>query len=204
MANCMKNLINYYGIIVSIFIISGCDSDIKNNIEKSGYNQFRTSDFGRLNPLAPPETKQWGQFAGVWDCISRDLDMRDDKEEWYDNKAIWKWEYVLGGHAILNQWWQEDRSPNPVTEEFFATGIFIFNPKTRLWEAVVLNSRPHKISPKFQAEYKDEKIKMHDGTGKWLVTFYDIKQNSFEWKYEVLTKNGDWKSISKISAVRKL
>ena len=111
---------------------------------------------------------------------------------------------MLGGHAVLNQWWQEDISPNPRTKEFFATGIFIFNPETNQWEAVVLNSRPHRISPKFQAKYENGNIQMHDGSGKWLVTFFDIQKESFEWKYEVIAEDGSRKSISEISAKRKL
>ncbi len=187
-------------VIISTLIIAGCDVPLKGNLEpEADYN------FGQLNPSAPPETEQWGQLVGVWKCISKDLDLRDkDNPVWYENKAIWKWEYVLGGHAVLNQWWQEDTSPNPMTNEFFATGMFIFNPETNLWEAVVMNSRPHKLSPKFQAEYKDGKIEMDDGTGKWLVTFYNIEKSYFDWKYEVLTPDGTWKPISEITATRKI
>ena len=45
---------------------------------------------------------------------------------------------------------------------------------------------------------------MHDGKGNWLVAFFDLKENSFEWKYETLTDDGEWKSISEISAKRKV
>ncbi len=156
-----------------------------------------------LNPKAPEQTRQFGQLSGLWKCISEDLvKAPDGSYTWYKNNATWKWEYVLGGHAVLNQWWQEDTSPNPPTKEYFATGIFIYNPKTTLWEIVVLNSRPHKISPKFQATYKDNEIHMHDGTDTWMVTFYEIKTNSFKWKYEVIDSIGNRKVISRISAQR--
>ena len=163
------------------------------------------SAYGTINTEAPKETLEFGQLAGLWDCISKDLVKNENGEKkWFTNKAIWKWEYILGGHALLNQWWQEDNSPNPITKEYFASGIFIFNPNTRLWEAVVMNSRPHKLSPKFEAKCKDGKILMHDGTGKWLVTFFNISKQSFEWKYEVLSADGHWEAISTISAKRGL
>ncbi len=183
-----------------LVVLIGCNGADSNEIKQPA----NLKDYGEINPNAPKETEQWGQLAGDWDCISLDLNMNSKSEgEWYSNRATWKWEYVLGGHAMLNQWWQEDTSPNPISKEYFATGIFIFNPKTSKWEAVVMNSRPHKISTKFEAEYKDETIQMHDGTGKWLVTFYDIKENSFQWKYEILTDSGQWKPISKITAKRR-
>jgi hypothetical protein len=159
--------------------------------------------YGKLNAEAPEETSQWGQLAGVWQCVSKDIATREEGERtWFTNKAIWKWEYVLGGHAVLNQWWQEDNNPKAATSEFFATGLFIFNPKTNLWEAVVAHSRPHQLSPKFQASFQDGKIMMHDGTGEWLVTFYDIKPNSFEWRYDIPDSKGGWRPISFISAKR--
>ncbi len=186
----------------SIVLILACN--VLKEKEHQGINETEQSKKVRsINPRAPVETSQFGQLVGEWECISRDLDTSDENnEKWYINKAKWKWEYVLGGHALLNNWWQEDNSPNAEVKEYFATGIFIFNPKTKLWEIVVLNSKPHKISPKFQAEYKNETIQMHDRSGKWLVTFFDIKKNSFQWKYEVFTEEGTWKSISEISAVR--
>ncbi|MEP5611369.1 MAG: hypothetical protein ABJP45_03935 [Cyclobacteriaceae bacterium] len=188
------NCVLFCCFFFSLFI-SGCSTL---GYEES-YDSAQTA-YGKLNPNAPAETIQWGQFAGKWDCISRDL----VDSIWYENKATWKWEYILGGHAILNEWWQEDTSPNPPSKEYYATGVFIVNRETKLWEAVVLNTRPHKISSKFEAEYKDSTIQMHDGTGTWLVTFYDITKDSFEWKYEVLRSKGVWSPISTISATRRL
>ena len=189
--------------ITSLFlIVSNCQAD--SQIKEEETPIVPANQYGTLNPDAPKETLQWGQLVGEWDCISKDLDTRDENNpKWYSNKATWKWEYILGGHALFNEWWQEDISPNPISKEYFAAGIFIFNPKTNLWEVVVMNSRPHQLSPKFQASYIDGRIEMHDGTGKWLVTFFDITKISFEWKYEILGERGEWEAISTISAKRK-
>ncbi|SHH08977.1 hypothetical protein [Flagellimonas flava] len=192
-------------VISAVLILStSCTTQGKEKTAETAGLNHMTKDYGSLGKDAPKETEQWGQLAGEWECISKDLDRRDkENPQWYSNRATWQWEYVLGGHAVLNRYWQEDNSPNPVTKDFFATGIFIFNPKTSLWEAVVLNTRAHRISSKFQASFKDGKIEMHDGSGTWLVTFFNIKKNSFDWKYEVLKEDGGWKSISEISAKRK-
>ncbi|MEQ9424726.1 MAG: hypothetical protein RJQ09_09935 [Cyclobacteriaceae bacterium] len=153
-----------------------------------------------LNTNAPAETAQIGQLIGLWNCVSKDL----VDSVWYENKALWKWEYTLGGHAVLNHWWQEDNSLNAPTLEYFANGIFIFNKDAKSWEAVILNSRPHKISPKFQLDYVDKEIRMHDGRGTWLVSFFNIAKDAFDWKYEIKKADGTWGKISEISAVRKV
>ena len=189
-------------IVIGTLVFIGCESPSMK--EETGDFVSKTQDYGEIHPNAPKKTIQWGQLAGDWQCISKDLDLRSGYDEkWYSNKATWRWQYILGGHAVFNEWWQEDTAPNPATPEFFAAGMFIVNPETNEWEAVVINSRPHKIPPKFEAQYENGKIRMHDGTGKWQVTFFDITKNSFEWKYEIRTKSGDWKSISEISAKRK-
>lgn len=198
------NGILYYMIIFVYFLlVAGCRYSITEKPADIESKQAVKPVLGKLNPNAPKETIQIGQLIGEWDCISKDLVSIEDSAVWFTNDATWKWEYILGGHALLNNWWQEDTSPNPVTKEYFAAGIFIFNPETELWEASIMNSRPHKISPKFQLYYQNEKLQMHDGSGKWLVTFFDIKQDTFEWKYEILTETGNWKAISRISARRK-
>lgn len=138
-------------------------------------------------------------LIGSWDCVSEDL----VDSVWYQNKAFWRWEYILGGHAILNHWWQEDNSLNALTDEYYANGFFIRNKETDQWEAVVMNSRSHKLSPKFKLEFQGTLIKMHDGSGQWQVTFYEITDDSFMWKYEILAANNEWKPISKIIATRK-
>lgn len=202
-----KYVILYYAVIFGyFFLVAGCKYTVSNKSPgDSQINQTATwSEFGELNPSAPKETIQLGQLIGEWDCISLDLKSIDaDSSVWYSNRATWKWEYILGGHALLNNWWQEDTSPNPTTREYFVAGIFIFNPNTKHWEASVMNSRAKRISPKFQLIYKADQIQMHDGSGKWLVTFFDIHKDSFEWKYEILTEVEEWKPISKISAKRK-
>lgn len=159
---------------------------------------FDEFPFGYYNNGEPLAERALHRLVGNWSCTS--FDLIDDV--WYENQAYWKWEYILGGHAVLNHWWQEDNSPQSPTPTYFANGIFIFNKQNEQWEAVILNSRPHQISPKFQVDTYPDKITMHDGTETWLVTFYDITEHSFNWKYEVPDNNAVWKPISKIVASR--
>lgn len=178
---------------ILIFILASCSSGEYLD-ERFGYTE--QLPLGKPNPHE--ESAPFAKLIGSWVCVSRDV----VDSTWYDNKAAWKWEYILGGHAVLNHWWQEDNSPKAPTQEYFANGIFIRNKDTNHWEAVIVNSRPHKLSPRFQLDLKGNEIHMSDGTGKWLVTFYDITEDSFEWKYEVLNKEGIWTPISEISAVK--
>jgi len=182
-----------FSIVLLLLISCQTSCDFENGREKD-FPDFISKPSGAAEDLEP-----FSNLIGNWDCASEDL----VDSVWYKNKALWSWEYVLGGHAILNHWWQEDNSLNAPSAEYFANGIFIRNKETNEWEAVVMNSRPHKLSPKFKFEIEKDEIKMHDGSGSWHVIFFDISENSFEWKYEVFTSKQEWVPISRISAKRR-
>ncbi len=182
-------------LILLVLFIS-CNSSPKSEEESQvDITKFSFKPSGIEDDMEP-----FSRLVGNWDCISEDM----VDSVWYENKALWRWEYTLGGHAILNHWWQEDNSVNPPSKEYFANGIFIRNRETNIWEAVVMNSRPHRLSSKFRIDTEKETIKMHDGSGTWQVVFFDIHENSFRWKYEVLTSKNEWIPISRIHAKRNL
>lgn len=192
-------------ISLSLLTMTRCLFSETENLPSSDNALFlsTTNIFTKPNPSAPPETIQLDKLIGEWNCISDDLVTIDgDSSVWFANKATWRWEYMLGGHALLNHWWQEDNSPNSISKEYYVAGIFIFNPDDGFWEAAIMNSRLHKISPKFQLHHQSDRLEMHDGSGKWLATFFNITTNTFEWKYEVLADDNQWKAISKIHAKR--
>ncbi|WP_298899094.1 hypothetical protein [uncultured Psychroserpens sp.] len=190
-------------LVLSLLNCNGTSNGKKETkeIETENNNDPYNYDYGMINPEAPKQTIEFGQLVGLWDCVSKDL-VKDENgnEKWYTNKAFWKWEYILGGHAILNNWWQEDNSPNAVTKEYFASGVFIFNPETALWEITVMNSRPHKLSSQFQGNRMDDNLKISDTTKTWQITFHNITNDSFQWKYDIVTEEGNWKTLSEISA----
>lgn len=159
---------------------------------------FFPQEIIKVNKNSPKETKQLSWLLGKWDCVSEDL----LNSVWYTNKASWEWHYILDGHALQNHWWQENNNPAALVKEYFVTGIFIFNPNSKLWEAIIIGSRKHKIPHKFTAVFKNKTFVMSDHTKTWRVTFYDIQEKQFHWKYETLTKEKKWLTISKITAKR--
>lgn len=157
-----------------------------------------------LNPLAPKETVQWGRLVGEWECISKDL-MQDGS--WHTSKASWTFKYAVDGFAILDIWKEkaEDKTNNTIRlgRDFTGWNIRIYNPKTKKWECIWIDNRTNTISAKWEAYEKDGDLVMHDGSGTWQITFHDITEDSFKWKYEI--KNNDsqsWKTTSVIKATK--
>jgi hypothetical protein len=159
-------------------------------------------DYGEYNPDAPIETKQFGQLVGVWSCISEDL-MPDST--FYQSRATWIFKYILDGYAIEDIWSEkkEDKTNNTlrIGRDFKGKNIRMYNLQIKKWQCVWLENRTNTIFPVWEAEYKNDEIVMHDGSGTWEIVFFNLTRNSFDWKY--WTKNQDeWSIVSKIQCSR--
>lgn len=150
--------------------------------------------------LIPEEIIQYGQFVGEWDCEVSNL-QKDGT--WLSSKALWRFEYILGGTAIQDFW------TNPVNTKdsnttLLGTNIRTFNPKEGKWQCVWLENKSKAINGIWKS-HQDSKnnILLYDDTGKWLITFYNITENSFDWKWDFKQDNGTMKTMSKMKAIRK-
>lgn len=161
-----------------------------------------SSEYGIINPNTPKETLQFGQLVGIWQCTSWDM-LKDST--WHESKAEWRFKYALDGYAIEDIWIEkkEDKTNNTIAlgSDFHGKNIRIYNPKLNKWQCVWINNRNNSISPIWQAEYKDGQITMRNSSETSRIVFYDISDNSFQWKYE--SKVGSkWIITSKIMATR--
>ena len=155
--------------------------------------------YGELNKSAPIETGQWSKLIGDWDCISMDL----VEEDWIENKATWTWKYILDGYAVQDFWYQEDKDPNSKMKNFYGTNLRIYNPIKKIWEISWLNNKAMKIAPLF-AKKEGDKILLFDEKHSFEVRFYEMKQNSFKWKAELINETGKRTLISEIFGARRM
>lgn len=162
------------GILLAIFVAG------------SGVASAQTTHdnrFGRLNPQAPPETAQWGQLAGVWDCTLRSVTADSTIDE---RKATWTWAYVIDGHAVQDVY----IGPRPAGPAFHGSGMRKYNPTQQRWEIIWIDSNPRPANRgqeirTYSATYVNEQIVMRqDGDSDWRTVFYDITGQTFEWMNE--------------------
>ena len=191
-----------YILCLYFTLILGCSPN-QNALERKIQNFENTTNttksFIKVNPNAPKETAQWSSLIGEWKCLSKDLNA-DNK--WIENKATWKWIYILDGYAIQDYWYQEINDPNSTEKAFYGTNIRIYNPKENRWEITWVNNKSLKVGPLIYAKKMGDNIVMKGAQNKMEVTFYDIQQNSFKWKAELINQDSTKTLISEIFGTR--
>jgi len=179
----------------------------KKALKASEKNLFdRTISPSGPDSFAVEQTKEFDQLVGTWECVSEDL---QDDGSWTTSLATWDFSYALSGRAIRDVWHEreEDKTNNTATlgRDFSGLNFRIYNPHLEHWQCLWMDNRDNTISGAWQAVYDLEAgtITMNDSSQTWRVTFFDITDHTFAWRYEVL--NGEiWTETSRIRARRKL
>ncbi|WP_299337050.1 hypothetical protein [uncultured Psychroserpens sp.] len=79
----------------------------------------------------------------------------------------------------------------------------IFDPAQKKWVNTWVENSNNTMSGLWDATMKeDSSIEMHDGTRQWVIVFYNITKDTFDWKWDYLQADGTMKTVSKIKAKR--
>ncbi|MGW9684517.1 hypothetical protein [Flagellimonas sp. 2504JD1-5] len=151
------------------------------------YTRIKENKISDLSPEQPDFTN----FIGNWRCVVSNLDKDGN---WKEANAKWEWKPILNGRAIQDYW----ESPT-----MRGTNIRTFNPKTGNWMNAWVNDQSNTISEIWIANTKEDgTIVMTDEKKSFEIHFYNIKQDSFDWKWDVRQEDGSLKTISKIKGNR--
>lgn len=152
--------------------------------------------------LIPKEIEQYGQFVGEWECEVSNL-QKDGT--WSNSKASWRFDYILGGTAVQDFWTNPANTKGLNKKEIMlGTNIRTFNPRENIWECIWLENRNKTINGIWKShEDENNDILLYDETENWLITFYNITENSFDWKWDFKQADGSMKTMSKMKATRK-
>lgn len=126
--------------------------------------------FGRMNPDAPPESKQFAFMIGAFDCTD-EIRQPDGKKVRFP--AIWNARWFLNGHGIQDEYW----SPR-----FATSNLRIYDAKAKQWQ-VTFFRMPGYQSGVWQGRQEDGKMVMRQGgaTSGPGLTFYNIRADGFDW-----------------------
>ena len=183
-------------IITILFLNIGYPQQSNSNMQDPRFSV-------KLNPDAPTETEMFGQFKGIWQA---DQSVLNSDGTWYNikNPAIWKWYYILDGHAIQDDWITVDSLNR---ENTVGTNIRIFNDQEKKWYIAWIDKTNRKLAT-FTATSDSGKIFMEGTNAKGRqvkTTFYNISENDFDWKQEWTFDNGaSWVEVTKIHCKRKI
>jgi len=174
-----------FAIVIAIF---ACESEpIKAQNEKDtkgaaiqtiqpvkfDYEASLAYPFGRLNPKAPPETKQFSFMIGEFDC--EDLIYSPQNKSWFKMKTSRKAEYILNGNVIQDKNW---------TPLWTTSNMRAFDPKTNQWHVTYFKTPYSSAVWKGGLEGKDIVLSQDRGKSISQLSFFNIGKNEYSWKAE--------------------
>lgn len=163
---------------------------------------------GQIAEGAPQQLQHWGQMVGQWSTSEEDL--KPDGSGWQkSNGADWDFFWAFDGWGIQDNYTSPPQSEAIEDESKRQRGVNlrIYNPKDEQWVLTWLTpglSKPQNYS----ATSTEEKIIMLSDepdakSNHHRVTFFDITDNSFEWKLEWSKDKEKWLEVYRIHGVKK-
>lgn len=151
----------------------------------------------------PPQIKQMNWFIGEWDIESK---MRRQEGDWVEDVCYSTIQPMLGGHALQERFWGTLGG-----EPIDAMSMRTFNETLDRWEQAWLDTSGHRIAV-FYGQWDGEKfigqsrdtVENPDAERKVREVFFDIEENRFSWKLEIMGKdNPEWTIVWSLEYMRK-
>ena len=136
---------------------------------------------GERHPEAPAELEQFGRLAGRWHCLISNL-QPDGSWKPRSGAARWSFSYTLGGYAVSDVWEPE---PDPDYPGSVGMNLRVFDPLSGTWRIAWATVDQARFDL-FEARYENGDIIMWGDRPdhKTRVTFYQVRERQFDWKYE--------------------
>lgn len=146
---------------------------------QNNYNDSKEFPFGKANPEAPEQIKDYELMIGACNCKST---KRNQDGTWAESEDItWTWKYILNGMAVQDETLKPDGSHSGSIRQFIADSSRWYvhwysskTPSTKLpvWEG---NKKDDKI-----VLYKDQKAP-NGADGFFRLSFYDMSKSGYKW-----------------------
>lgn len=156
------------------------------------YEPSETYPFGRPNPEAAPQIKDFDLLIGECDCDSY---ARNPDQTWPEKPTamIWRWKYILNGHGVQDETLKADGGHSGSIRQFIADSAKWYvhyysnkTPTTRLstWEG---GKRGDSI-----VLYNEQKAP-NGMDGYFRITFKDMTTSGFTWLGEWVDKGENFR-----------
>lgn len=151
------------------------------------YDVSEKNPFGKVNPEAPEQIKDYELMIGECDCISTRKNQDGTWTEGTD--MIWRWKYILNGMAVQDETLKTDGIHSGSIRQYIADSsrwyVHWFSSKT-----------PTSTFPIWEGNKKDngnivlyKEQKAPNGTnGFFRLTFYDMSKSGYKWIGEWVDK----------------
>ncbi|MEM5565232.1 hypothetical protein WNY78_08955 [Psychroserpens sp. AS72] len=151
------------------------------------YEPSKSFPFGKVNPTAPEQTKDYQALIGLCNCKSTSRNQDGSWAEPID--MTWNWKYIMNGMAVQDETLKADGKHSGSIRQFIADSSKWYvhyyasgTPTTKLstWEGNTTKDGNIVL-------YKDQKAP--NGTdGFSRLTFYEINDKGYKWVGEWVDK----------------
>ena len=172
--------------IVGIFALYvGCTTSLPTT-PRLNYDPSAQYPYGRINPAAPAELAQFDFMIGHNDCEEERLN--NATGEWVKGERTWDAYYYLDGYGVRDSG-QSGNATNgniriydPATEQWYVTYFSTPTYGSGVWSGGMVEDRIELEQP--------QKAPGTNFDGINRLTFYDISDDSFNWKGEWISLDG--------------
>ncbi|MEM7359663.1 MAG: hypothetical protein AAF431_11245 [Pseudomonadota bacterium] len=163
---------------------------------------------GSMAEGAPPELQHWGKLVGQWTTTEESL--KRDGSGWQSSKgADWDFFWAYDGWGIQDNYTSPSMSYELEDEStrVRGTNLRIYNTKEKKWILTWLT--PTSTEPNsFTALSTDEEVVMlnekPNAQGNYSrITFFDMTEETFEWKLEWSKDQENWLEVYRIHGRKK-
>jgi hypothetical protein len=167
------------------------------------------SAFGQKAEAAPAELLHMGAMIGQW-AVTEDAPKQDGSGWEQVSSADWNFYWGMGGWSIYDDYISPPLSTklDDENKRQRGTNVRVYNVAQKKWYMSWLTTNSTKPEG-FTATSDDSKVVMLSDDpyfgGQYVrITFFDMKENSFEW-YMELSKDGKegWSEVYRIHGTRK-
>jgi hypothetical protein len=146
---------------------------------QGNYNASNEFPFGKANPEAPLQIKDYLALFGLNKCSS---ESRNPDGSWADPvDMIWTWKYILNGMAVQDESFKSDGSHSGSIRQYIADS-------SRWYVHWFSSKSPSTKFPVWEGNKKDDKIVLYreqkapNGMdGYYRLTFYDMSKTGYKW-----------------------
>ncbi len=143
------------------------------------YEPTQEYPFGRYNPEAPEQVKDFEALIGECKCSSVS---RNQDQSWKEpEKIIWRWKYIMNGHGVQDETLKPDGSHSGSIRQFHKDSM--------RWNVHYYSSKGVTVNlPTWHGNKKDGKIVLYrpqkapNGMeGFYRLTFYEMSRKGYKW-----------------------
>lgn len=154
--------------------------------EQNEYEPSNDYPFGKVNPKAPEQTKDYQALIGICDCKSTSRNQDGTWAEAID--MTWKWSYIMNGMAVQDETIKADGKHSGSIRQFSADS-------SRWYVHYYSSSSPTAILSTWEGNKKNDKIVLYreqkapNGMeGYYRLSFYDMNKSGYKWIGEWVDK----------------